>query len=179
MLSARSMAEALADRQPELACRVLGNTEAISALFGYLPTPDERRLVDSSIATAMAHIGAEAVAVATAAGAQLHYTDLPGLLAAVNRQFYENSSGNQYATLVFLDYADDGSLIITREHDAKDPRTAAEKCVRAIREGKVVSVGGKDVAVRADAICVHSDTPNAVAIAAAVREAVRPYLSKT
>ena len=35
-------------------------------------------------------------------------SDLPGLLAAVNRQFYENSAGNQYATLVFLDYADDG-----------------------------------------------------------------------
>jgi tetratricopeptide (TPR) repeat protein len=81
MLSARCMAQALADRQPELACRVLGNTEATSALFGYLPTSDERQLVDSSIATAMAHIGAEAVAVATAAGAQLHYTDLPGLLA--------------------------------------------------------------------------------------------------
>ncbi len=37
-------------------------------------------------------------------------------------------------------------------------------------------VGGKDVDVRADAICVHSDTPNAVAIAKAVREAVTPYL---
>ena len=48
--------------------------------------------------------------------------------------------------------------------------------MRAIREGKVKSVGGKDVAVRADAICVHSDTPNAVAIAQAVRDAVKPYL---
>ena len=38
------------------------------------------------------------------------------------------------------------------------------------------SVGGKDVAVGADAICVHSDTPNAVEVARAVREAVRPYL---
>ena len=35
---------------------------------------------------------------------------------------------------------------------------------------------GKDVDVRADAICVHSDTPNAVAIAEAVREAVKPNL---
>jgi UPF0271 protein len=40
----------------------------------------------------------------------------------------------------------------------------------------VRSVGGKDVAVRADAICVHSDTPNAVEIAHAVRDAVKPYL---
>jgi UPF0271 protein len=40
----------------------------------------------------------------------------------------------------------------------------------------VKGTGGGDVAVRADAICVHSDTPNAVAIAQAVRDAVKPYL---
>jgi UPF0271 protein len=48
--------------------------------------------------------------------------------------------------------------------------------VRAIKEGKVASIGGQDVVVRADAICVHSDTPNAVAITTAVREAVKPWL---
>ena len=56
------------------------------------------------------------------------------------------------------------------------PAKAAAACLRAIKEGKVRGTGGKDVAVRADAICVHSDTPNAVAIANAVREAVKPYL---
>ena len=71
---------------------------------------------------------------------------------------------------------DDGSLIITREHEAKDPDEAAARCLRAITEGKVTSVGGKDVTVGSATICVHSDTPNAVAIAAAVRKAVRPYL---
>lgn len=75
-----------------------------------------------------------------------------------------------------LDYRDDGSLIITREHPPWDEKRAAADCLRAIREGKVRAVGGTDVAVRADAICVHSDTPNAVAIARAVREAVKPYL---
>jgi UPF0271 protein len=38
-------------------------------------------------------------------------------------------------------------------------------------------VNGVDVAVRADCICVHSDTPNAIDVARAVREAVKPYLS--
>jgi UPF0271 protein len=75
-----------------------------------------------------------------------------------------------------LDYNDDGGLIITREHHAVDPKLAAEKSLRAIKEGKVKSIGGKDVAVRADAICVHSDTPNAVDLARTVREAVKPYL---
>ena len=76
-----------------------------------------------------------------------------------------------------LDYNDDGGLIITREHDAKDPVEAATKSLRAITEGKVKSIGGKDVAVRADSICIHSDTPNAVAIAQAVRKAIKPYIT--
>jgi 5-oxoprolinase (ATP-hydrolysing) subunit A len=37
-------------------------------------------------------------------------------------------------------------------------------------------VGGKDVPVRADSICIHSDTPNAVAVAQAVAAAVKPYV---
>ncbi|MBC7738749.1 MAG: LamB/YcsF family protein, partial [Candidatus Saccharibacteria bacterium] len=40
--------------------------------------------------------------------------------------------------------------------------------------GKVASVGGVDVTVRADTICVHSDTPNAVLLAQAVRDAITP-----
>ena len=38
-------------------------------------------------------------------------------------------------------------------------------------------INGVDVAVRADSICVHSDTPNALEVAAAVRDAVKPYLA--
>jgi len=72
-----------------------------------------------------------------------------------------------------LDYNDDGGLIITREHEAKDPKAAAAKCLRAITEGKTTSVGGVDIKVEAQTICVHSDTPNAVEIAAAVRAAIK------
>jgi len=75
-----------------------------------------------------------------------------------------------------LDYSDDGNLIITREHHAVDPAIAAERCVRAVREGKTTSVNGREVKVRADAICVHSDTPNAVAVATAVKAAVKDWL---
>ncbi|HKU93638.1 MAG TPA: 5-oxoprolinase subunit PxpA [Vineibacter sp.] len=66
---------------------------------------------------------------------------------------------------VDLDYADDGSLIITQEHDPVDPQEAVHRGRRAIREGLTRSIGGKDIAVRADTICVHSDTPGAHLIA--------------
>ncbi len=69
-----------------------------------------------------------------------------------------------------LDYDDNGGLIITREHGLTDPDAAAEKCLRAVEKGLVTSVNGKDIPVTAHSICVHSDTPNATAVARAVRE---------
>jgi 5-oxoprolinase (ATP-hydrolysing) subunit A len=71
---------------------------------------------------------------------------------------------------VDLDYADDGRLIITREHEAVDPRAAADLAVRALREGVVRSVGGKDIPVLAETICVHSDTPSAHLVAQTVHD---------
>src|SRR5581483_6376478 len=72
-----------------------------------------------------------------------------------------------------LDYADDGGLIITREHAAHDPDLAARRVARVLAEGRATSVGGRDLPMRADSLCVHSDTPGAVALARAVRAAVR------
>ena len=77
-----------------------------------------------------------------------------------------------------LDYDDDGSLIITREHVPVDPEVAAVRCLRAIEEGVTESVNGVLVDVGSNCICVHSDTPNAVEVARAVRRAIRPYLEK-
>lgn len=76
-----------------------------------------------------------------------------------------------------LEYDETGRLIITREHAAVDPTAAAERTLRAIREGKVKSVQGPDVPMRAECVCVHSDTPGAVAVAKAVRDAIKEYLS--
>ena len=68
-------------------------------------------------------------------------------------------------------------MIVTRKHDAKDPTLAASRCLTAVQNGTTTTVGGKTITVRADSICVHSDTPNAVDIASAVRDAVKPFLS--
>jgi len=78
---------------------------------------------------------------------------------------------------VDLDYDKDGRLIITREHVAWDPDLAAKRTLRAITENKVKTVDGNDIPMRADCICVHSDTPGAVAVAKAVRQAISKYLN--
>jgi UPF0271 protein len=69
-----------------------------------------------------------------------------------------------------LDYDDDGGLIITRTHVAYDPVQAAARVARVLGEGVAVSASGKEFPMRADTVCVHSDTPGAAELAAAVAE---------
>jgi UPF0271 protein len=71
-----------------------------------------------------------------------------------------------------LDYADDGSLLITREHTAYDPEQVFERVGRVLTEGLAVAQSGREIPMRADCICVHSDTPGAPELAQAVRRAL-------
>jgi UPF0271 protein len=78
---------------------------------------------------------------------------------------------------VFADraYEDDGSLVSRRKpgavlHDAKD---IAQRVVRMVQDGAVVSVTGKVIKMRTDTVCIHGDTPGAVDIARGVRQALK------
>ncbi|TNC29096.1 LamB/YcsF family protein [Amycolatopsis alkalitolerans] len=68
-----------------------------------------------------------------------------------------------------LDYDDDGHIIIEPRPAAKDPAACAGR-VMSILDGYVTTVSGKRVEVDADTVCLHGDRPNAVDIAAAIRE---------
>lgn len=74
-----------------------------------------------------------------------------------------------------LDYDERGWQIITMHHAPVAPEAAAAKVLRAIGEGRTRALDGSDVAVKADSICVHSDTPGAVAVAKAVHAALAPH----
>ncbi len=117
----------------------------------------------------------EDIAHAICDAADIFKVPLYGMIGTLHETIYP-ARGHIFVSEFYadLDYTDAGGLIITREHAAKDEGKAAAACVRAIKEGKVTSVGGVDVTVRADSICVHSDTPNAVALAQAVRAAITP-----
>lgn len=54
----------------------------------------------------------------------------------------------------------------------EDPAEAARRAVSLATTGEVAAVDGTVVALRCDTLCVHGDTPGAVAIAAAVRRAL-------
>ena len=55
----------------------------------------------------------------------------------------------------------------------EDPGAVAERVSRMARERTVIAADGTPVPVEADTICLHGDTPGAVALAAAVRERLR------
>ena len=115
----------------------------------------------------------EDIAHAICDAADIFKVPLFGMIGTLHETIYQ-ARGHKFLSEFYadLDYNDAGGLIITREHHATDEAKAAAACLRAITQGKVTSVGGVDVKVRADTICVHSDTPNAVALAQAVRGAI-------
>ncbi len=51
-----------------------------------------------------------------------------------------------------------------------DPLVAADRAVRMAVDGTVVALDGTVLRVELDSLCVHGDTPDAVAMAAAVRD---------
>ena len=118
------------------------------------------------------------VAHAVCDAADVFGVPLLGMKNTLHEEVY-SARGHEFVSEYYadLDYNDDGSLIITREHDPVDPEIAAARCVRAIEAGLTSSVNGVDLPVGSDCICVHSDTPNAVAVAEAVLAAIRPHLA--
>ncbi len=71
-------------------------------------------------------------------------------------------------------YLRDGRLVSRSEPDALliEPAEVAARAVRLATEQEVVSVDGSVVRVEARSICVHGDTPGAVELARAVRDAL-------
>ncbi|HEX6023995.1 MAG TPA: 5-oxoprolinase subunit PxpA [Solirubrobacter sp.] len=111
------------------------------------------------------------VAEAVADAASVFGVPVMGMAGTLHEDVY-TSRGLGFISEYYadLDYDDDGGLIITRTHEAVDPAEAARRVSRVLRDGVAVSVGGRELPMRADVVCVHSDTPGAAELAAAVRE---------
>lgn len=68
-------------------------------------------------------------------------------------------------------YNVDGTLVSRRLPDAviADPAEVAARVLRMVCEHEVVAIDGTVVPLNADSVCVHGDSPSAVAMARAVR----------
>ncbi|MFC6496164.1 LamB/YcsF family protein [Gemmobacter lanyuensis] len=71
-------------------------------------------------------------------------------------------------------YRPDGQLLSRREPGAvlHDPNLVAARMVRLAQEGVVEAVDGSTLRLAAGSICVHGDSPDAVAMARAIRVAL-------
>ena len=81
-------------------------------------------------------------------------------------------------------YTSSGTLVSRREPGAviTDPTVVADRVARMVSDGTVEAIDGTVVPIAADSVCVHGDSPAAVAMAKAVRErleaggvTVRPF----
>lgn len=86
-------------------------------------------------------------------------------------------AGFAVAAEAFADrrYEPDGTLRSRKFEDAliRDPNDAAQQALRMVEHGVVTSGDGTVVALQAETICIHGDTPGATSIAAGVARALR------
>jgi UPF0271 protein len=116
----------------------------------------------------------------------------PGLviLAIAGTEIERAADGNgmRAAREIFADraYTPLGRLVPRTQPGAviHDPETAAARVLNMLKEGAIIAVDGTRVPVGIDSVCVHGDTPGAVALAGAVRAALtgagfvlRPFAS--
>ncbi|MCO5732596.1 LamB/YcsF family protein [Rhizobium sp. SSA_523] len=68
-------------------------------------------------------------------------------------------------------YTADGELVSRLEKGSvlHEPEEVAARMIRLVREGVIESVDGKPVRIEAQSICVHGDSPDAVAMARCLR----------
>jgi 5-oxoprolinase (ATP-hydrolysing) subunit A len=87
------------------------------------------------------------------------------------------AAGFTVAAEAFADrrYERDGSLRSRKFPDAllKNPEDAAAQAVQIVELSRVIAADGTAVPLHAQTICIHSDTPGAAEIAAAVNRALR------
>ncbi len=88
-------------------------------------------------------------------------------------------AGFRVAGEAFADrrYEPDGSLRSRQHADALilDPAAAAEQAIAIAVHHRVSSVTGTAIDIAAETLCLHGDTPNAVALAHAVRQALENH----
>jgi 5-oxoprolinase (ATP-hydrolysing) subunit A len=104
--------------------------------------------------------------------AALPLLTLPGSAAATAA----TAAGLGVVAEAFADraYAADGTLLPRGRPGAvlSDPALVAARAVALVISGAVESANGKQITIDARSVCIHGDTPGAVALARAVRRAL-------
>jgi len=109
----------------------------------------------------------------SAAGGDLYLVGLPGC----EMEHAAKAAGIPYAREFFADraYEDDGSLV-SRSREGSvlhDEDLCVRRVLQLVREGKVETISGKTISVRADTICLHGDNQKALVFARLLAQTLR------
>ena len=121
----------------------------------------------------MASVDAEMAKACYEAALQVAPDIIIMVLAATAMEDVVKDLGCAYAAEIFADraYNDDATLVDRSLPGAvlHDAKAAATRIVGMVQEGAIIAQSGHRIPTRIDTICLHGDTPEAVAIATAVR----------
>ncbi|MEM1429865.1 MAG: 5-oxoprolinase subunit PxpA [Pseudomonadota bacterium] len=96
------------------------------------------------------------------------------VLAGTAQQAAVEELGCRAACEIFADraYNDDATLVDRRIDGAviHDPEVASARVLEMLRAGAIITESGKRIAAKIDTVCMHGDTPTAVALSRSVRQ---------
>jgi UPF0271 protein len=164
----------------------IGALQAVAALAGHAVTHVKAHGALSNVGCADDMTARAIAAAIKGVDPKLHFVVLPN--TALERA--GEAAGLSTISEVFADraYEDDAQLMARSKpgsvlHDAD---AIAARVVRMVNDGAVTAASGKVIKMRIDTVCIHGDTPGAVAIARRVREelerngiAVAPFSART
>ncbi len=160
----------------ELADDIVYQIGALQALAAVAGTSVRYVKPHGALYNAAVHHREQAQAVVDAVravDASLPVLGLPGSLLLDLAQ----AAGLRAVPEAFADraYTAQGTLVPRDQPGAvlSDAKLVAARMVRLVTEGTITAVDGRDIAVRTESICVHGDSPGAVAMAATVRRALQ------
>lgn len=157
----------------ELAAEILYQIGALEALAQSQGTKVSYVKPHGALYNTIVHneVQAKAVIVGmTAFRRDLPIMLLPGSVA----EKYAKQAGVRVIHEVFADraYNPDGTLVSRRQPGAviHDPHVVAERVVRMATEGTIQAIDGSVFSTAADSVCVHGDSPGAIAMARAISD---------
>src|SRR5690606_37072121 len=158
---------------PELTAEVLYQ---LAALDGIARTEGGRVAYVKPHGAPYNRIARDPVQARAVADAIRAYDPSLPLLTLPGSAVHEVADGLTVVTERFADraYTPEGTLVSRKEPGAviHDEKTVVERVVKMALEGTVTAVDGAEVALNARSVCVHGDTPGAVALVRAVRAAL-------
>jgi 5-oxoprolinase (ATP-hydrolysing) subunit A len=158
------------DEIERLVAYQIGAAQALAAYAGH-------KITHVKPHGALSNVAMEERDVARAIARAVRAVDPSLAFLAVARSALEQAGAAEHLNVVSEIFADraytERGLLLSRDQPGAvlhDPELIADRMLIMVSEGAVVAIGGKRIPTAIHSVCVHGDTPNAVAIARAVRK---------